>query len=234
VTTADHRWTALSHLAERNKQAWDDLYGATSQPVWGRRPIGFLAEFLDHVTPGIGPGSRVLDAGAGDGRNVETLERTGARVVVCDASRHALRKLRDVVHAKVRCAQCDVSMLPYGDDVFDLVVMTDIIETLPDPEPALAEAHRVLAPGGMLLCNIPGDEDPIADRDMSEVDDEAFLYRGKYFFRFIEADQASAMMRRRGFVVIMAEARTWIEDPHPSFRAYAHEHISNVFLCRKA
>jgi SAM-dependent methyltransferase len=231
VTTADLGWTALSHLAEKNKQAWDDLYGATSQPVWGRRPIGFLAEFLDHVTPGIGRGSRVLDAGAGDGRNVETLERTGARVVVCDASRHALRKVRQVVHARV---QCDVSRLPYGDDFFDLVVMTDIIETLPDPEPALAEAHRVLAPGGMLLCNIPGGEDPIADRDMAEAgDDDAFLYRGKYFFRFIEAQQASTMLRRRGFTVVLAETRAWIEDPHPSFRAYTHEHISNVFLCRK-
>jgi SAM-dependent methyltransferase len=225
----------MSHLAEKNKRAWDDLYGATTQPVWGRRPIGFLAEFLDHVVPGVGSGSRVLDAGAGDGRNVETLERTGAHVVVCDASRHALRKVREVVHAEVRCAQCDLAMLPYGDDFFDLVVMTDVIETLPDPEPALAEAHRVLAPGGMLLCNIPGDEDPIADREMAEVgDEEAFLYRGKYFFRFIEAEQASALLRRRGFTIVLAEARAWIEDPHPSFRAYAHEHISNVFLCRKA
>ena len=224
----------MARLAEKNKRAWDDLYGATSQPVWGRGPIGFLSEFLDHVVPGIGAGSRVLDAGAGDGRNVETLARTGAQVVVCDASRHALRKVRAVVYPAARCAQCDLSMLPYGDDVFDLLVMTDVIETLPDPEPALAEAHRVLAPGGMLLCNIPGDEDPIADRDMAEVeDDDAFLYRGKYFFRFIEAAEASAMLRRRGFTIVLAEARAWTEDPHPSFRAYAHEHISNVFLCRK-
>jgi SAM-dependent methyltransferase len=223
----------VSGLEARNKKAWDDLYGTTPQPVWGRRPIGFLEEFLAYATPALGAASRVLDAGAGDGRNVATLQATGARVSICDASHHGLRKVGALAAAAVRRAQCDLSRLPYRDGVFDFVLMTDVVETLPDPEPALAEARRVLAHGGLLLCNIPGRTDPIVDDAMAPVAGEAFLYRDTYFFRFTDIATATAMLARHGFTMVMAEPRRWIEDPHPAFRSYTHEHISNVFLARK-
>jgi SAM-dependent methyltransferase len=223
----------VAGLEAKNKKAWDDLYGATPQPVWGRRPIGFLEEFLAYVTPPLGSSSRVLDAGAGDGRNVAALEATGARVAICDASHQGLRKVAELRGQTARRAQCDLSRLPYRDGVFDFLLMTDVIETLPDPEPALAEARRVLAPGGMLLCNIPGHADPIADDAMSQVAGESFLYRDTYFFRFTNVDAASAQIARHGFEIVMVESRRWVEDPHPSFRSYAHEHISNVFLARR-
>ncbi len=224
----------VSDLSERNKRAWDDLYGRTDQPVWGRLPIGFLDEFLGYVTPRLGEGSRVLDAGAGEGRNVPTLELTRARVAVCDGSLHGLRKLRAGTGHRVRAAQCDLASLPYDDDVFDLVLMTDVVETLPEPEPALAEVYRVLKPAGLILCNIPGSGDPIADREMAPIDESGYLYRGTYFYRFFDVDRAASILRGRGFEIIRAESRTWTEEAHPSFRAYAHQHISNVFLGRKS
>lgn len=223
----------MSDISNRNKQAWDALYGTTTQAVWGRLPIGFLSEFLGYLTPALGPGSRVLDAGAGEGRNVATLEQSGARVSVCDASRQGLRKIRELVGPGVHCAQCDLSALPYDSGLFDLVLMTDVIETLPDPDPALAEVCRVLKPGGTFLCNIPGDADPIADAEMSQFGDAAYLYRGTYFYRFIEREAADALIRRHGFAIVHAGARAWTEEAHPSFRTYSHQHISNVFLGRK-
>jgi SAM-dependent methyltransferase len=220
-------------LGERNKRAWDDLYGATDQPVWGRLPIGFLHEFLGYVTPTLGPSSRVLDAGGGEGRNVRALEQTRAWVCLCDASAHGLKKVRSVVHARVPCAQCDLGSLPFENDLFDLVLMTDVVETLPDPHPALAEASRVLKPGGMLLCNIPGAGDPIADTEMDVIGEEAYLYRGRYFYRFVDAQAGAELMRQHRFDIARSEARTWTEEAHPSFRAYAHQHVSNVFLAVK-
>ena len=233
ITTTSGLRALMSDISTKNKKAWDELYGTTTQPVWGRLPIGFLSEFLGYVDPTLGSGTRVLDAGAGEGRNVTALEQTGASVSVCDASLHGLRKMREVVHAGVRCAQCDLSALPYADGRFDLVLMTDVIETLPDPEPALAEAARVLKPGGMFLCNIPGDSDPIAEAEMSSLHDASYLYRGTYFYRFIDAEAAAAMLRRHRFEIVHAGQRAWTEEAHPSFRAYSHEHISNVFLARK-
>jgi SAM-dependent methyltransferase len=226
--TADGSSTAS--LSRRNKQAWDELYGRTDRPVWGRLPIGFLDEFLGYVTPDLTAASRVLDAGAGEGRNTPSLEATGARVSACDASLHGLRKLHAAFDASLGCAQCDLSALPFQDGVFDFVLLTDVIETLPDPDSALAEAGRVLKRGGMLLCNIPGRGDPIADQEMSPIDELGYLYQQTYFFRFVDEGAAAATLRSHGFTIAAYGPRRWTEDAHPGFRAYPHEHVSNVFL----
>lgn len=51
---------------------------------------------------------------------------------------------------------CDLSQpLPLGDASFDTVVVSDVMEHLPDPALAWREIARVLAPGGTLLLNVP-------------------------------------------------------------------------------
>ena len=222
--------SSTASLSRRNKKAWDELYGRTDQAVWGRLPIGFLEEFLGYVRPGLGKASRVLDAGAGEGRNTPMLATTGARVSACDASLHGLKKLHAASRARPGCAQCDLSALPFQDGVFDFVLLTDVIETLPDPDSALAEASRVLKRGGKLLCNIPGRADPIADREMSPVDDSGYLYQHTYFFRFFDDEAAVTILQGHGFTIAAAGSRRWMEEAHPGFRAYPHEHVSNVFL----
>lgn len=53
--------------------------------------------------------------------------------------------------------QIDVSVetLPFPDGHFDLVLMTEVIEHLFDPDHALLEIHRVLAAGGVLVVTTP-------------------------------------------------------------------------------
>ena len=65
---------------------------------------------------------------------------------------------------------------------------------------------------------------------MDPLEQQAFLYRGRYFYRFLDADAGAEMMRRHKFDIVRAEPRTWTEDAHPAFRSYSHQHISNVFL----
>jgi SAM-dependent methyltransferase len=217
-------------------RAWDGLYGATSQPVWGRSPIGYLEEFLGYAAPRLRATSRLLDAGGGEGRNVLALERTGAQVSVCDASLQGLRKLGSIAHRRVPCVQCNLLSLPYRSGSFDLVLMADVVETLADPEPSLEEASRVLRRGGMLLCNIPDSTDPVADVDMLQDGRErgVRLYRATYFYRFFDVGTAAEMIRRHGFEIERTEQRAWTEEAHPSFRSYSHQHISNVFLAVRA
>jgi SAM-dependent methyltransferase len=216
--------------SEQYKKAWDDLYGATERLVWGRRPIPFLEEFLAIAARRLTPGSRVLDAGAGEGRNVAALQRTRAAVWACDWSARGLRKLQAVTGGRVGCTRCDLGALSFRDATFDLVLLTDVIETLPDPDPVLAEAARVLKAGGMLLCNIPGCGDPISAAEMRPTGEVGCLDRGTYFYHFIDADAAGDILCRHGFTIAASGARAWRERPHPGFRGYEHEHVSNVFL----
>ena len=46
--------------------------------------------------------------------------------------------------------------LPYDDDSFDLVICTQVIEHVHDPEATVREIHRVLAPGGTALVSTHG------------------------------------------------------------------------------
>lgn len=57
------------------------------------------------------------------------------------------------VRAGVRCE--DVQNLTYADASFDLITHTEVLEHVPDDAAALAELHRVLRPGGLMLFTVP-------------------------------------------------------------------------------
>jgi len=217
-------------LSARNKRAWDDLYGRTPKLVWGDAPIGFIEEFVDVIRPRLDADSTILDAGTGEGRNLNVLLQLPGQVHACDASAHALEKIPAEIRDRVRTTQCDLSRLPYADDTFDFVLITDVIETLPDPDPVLRELARVMKPGGLLLCNIPGLEDEISTVEMTPISDNSYLFQDRYFYRFFTEDEATALLSRNGFAVVKNQVCSWVENEHPEFRGVRHVHTSRVFL----
>ena len=100
------------------------------------------------------PELAVLDAGAGTGFTTEGIvERVPpARVTMLDQSPHQLARAR----AKPALAECpkllgDAETLPFPDDRFDRYVSAGSIEYWPDPQRGIAEAYRVVRPGGTAL-----------------------------------------------------------------------------------
>jgi SAM-dependent methyltransferase len=221
-------------MPQRNQQAWDHLYARTQRPIWGREPVGFLSAVLRDLAP-VGPTECVLDAAAGEGRNLPLLRRLGGRLHACDASAEALRKISPESRAGVELAACDLRALPYPDGAFAFILLSDVVETLPDVEAVLDETVRVLAPGGRLLCNIPGLDDGIAGQEMRPLCDNRYLYQGRFFYQFLEPAEARALLERHGLRIASEETCEWIEPPHPEFRPVSHHHVSRVFLaCRPA
>ena len=51
--------------------------------------------------------------------------------------------------------------LPFEDERFETILMTEVIEHLDDPERALSEVNRVLQPGGMFLVTTPNQQPDI-------------------------------------------------------------------------
>jgi SAM-dependent methyltransferase len=220
-------------LSLTNLRAWDQLYGNTRTLVWGDAPIGFLEEFLPALEGALGPSPRVLDAATGEGRNLSALLRLNAELHACDSASHALDKIPGHLRRRVHATACDLYAMPYGDGSFDAALMADVIETLPIPSRALREIHRILKPGGRLLCNIPGLEDQVAGIDMSPIGTNRFLFQNQYFYRFYTEEQAITLLTASGFGILRNEIRSWSEDPHPGFRGNWHWHTSRVFLVEK-
>jgi SAM-dependent methyltransferase len=124
--------------------------------------------------------------------------------------------------------------MPFPDADFDVVVAVDIVETLPIPEPALRELARVLRPGGVLICNIPGPEDEIAGVDMQTLDEGRYLFQGRFFYQFLSEKDAVALLTSCGLRVRSIRVHSWIEPAHPNFREIPHTHTSRVFLAERS
>jgi SAM-dependent methyltransferase len=99
-------------------------------------------------------GRRVLDAACGEGYGTAILAQGGASAAVGVDIDEAT-----VAHAAQRHGldfrAGDVGALPFEDGSFDLVVSFETIEHVPEPERALDEFARVLAPDGLLVISTP-------------------------------------------------------------------------------
>jgi ArsR family transcriptional regulator len=100
-------------------------------------------------------GKRILDIGTGTGRVLELLGKTAAEGVGVDMSREMLAvaraRLQRAELANCLVRQADMYQLPYPDGAFDVITLHQVLHYAEKPETAIAEAARLLAPGGLLL-----------------------------------------------------------------------------------
>jgi SAM-dependent methyltransferase len=95
-----------------------------------------------------------LEIGAGTGLNLHHYPPKVSELVLTEPGEHMARRLRDTAadaERAVDVVDAPAERLPFEDDRFDTVVSTLVLCTVPDPEAAIAEAARVLRPGGRLL-----------------------------------------------------------------------------------
>ena len=121
-----------------------------------------LAEAL--IEAGIAPGMKVLDVGCGRGEILRRTTELGAQAYGIDYAEVAVRISRGIAAQMqdqaqppdpIGVYQASALYLPFTDNLFDRVLMLDIVEHLYPAElaVALAEARRVLKPGGKLIVH---------------------------------------------------------------------------------
>jgi SAM-dependent methyltransferase len=99
---------------------------------------------------------RVLDAGCGAGYGAAELSYPANSVTAIDLSEDAVTYARDQYPRRnLNCLVASCTALPIADASFDLVVAFEVIEHLTDWRQLLAEAKRVLAPGGQFIVSTP-------------------------------------------------------------------------------
>lgn len=109
----------------------------------------------------------VLDIACGTGIVTERLPRPGRTVVGVDRSPGMLSLAARRVPGGV--VRGDATRLPFASDAVDAVVIVWLLHLLPDPVPVLAEAARVLRPGGVLITTVDKNDAYFAeDSDIAE------------------------------------------------------------------
>jgi ubiquinone/menaquinone biosynthesis C-methylase UbiE len=97
---------------------------------------------------------RVLDIGCGTGAMGLLFAGMGHRVAGIDLSPEMVAKARknaEEQNLSLELHVGDAEHLPFEDNSFDVIVSRHLLWTLPHPEVALKDWHRVLVPGGMVL-----------------------------------------------------------------------------------
>jgi SAM-dependent methyltransferase len=103
-------------------------------------------------------GARVLEVGPGTGRDAAHAASLGAQVTVIDYVAESLvltRRNAEAVGCEIALVHGDALATPFADGSFDVVFHQGLLEHFRDPLPLLRENVRILAPGGVLLVDVP-------------------------------------------------------------------------------
>ena len=98
-------------------------------------------------------GKTVLELATGTGLIAKNIVNAAAHIEATDASAEMiLEAKRDNQSAKLHFSVRDMFCLPYADKSFDVVIVSNALHIVPQPEKALAEIRRVLKDDGVLIA----------------------------------------------------------------------------------
>ena len=116
-----------------------------------------LAQAHHHLAPGVGlTGLRLLDLGCGAGLLSEPMARAGAQVTGVDAAERSIAVARQHaaragLQVDYRCGEVQ-RVLAVGE-MFDVVLLLEVVEHVQDMATFVAKAVAHLAPGGLLVAS---------------------------------------------------------------------------------
>ena len=95
----------------------------------------------------------VLEVATGTGLIAKHIVKAAAHIEATDASVEMIAEAkRNNQSAKLHFSVQDMFHLPYADKSFDVVIVSNALHIVPQPEKALAEIHRVLKDDGVLIA----------------------------------------------------------------------------------
>ncbi|ROT28059.1 methyltransferase domain-containing protein [Micromonospora sp. HM5-17] len=138
-------------LPRNDPRQYDDLADQWWDPDGAFAMLHWLAEARAAlVPPARRPGAVLVDLGCGAGLLAPRVAGRGYRHVGVDLVRSAL--VQAAAHG-VRPVNADVGAVPLADGCADVVAAGEVLEHVPDWSRVVAEAARILRPGGLLVLD---------------------------------------------------------------------------------
>jgi SAM-dependent methyltransferase len=183
---------------EFERSGWERA-AAQYEACWGDTDA-FVEALLDAAV--VGAGTRLLDLACGPGFVSEAAAARGANPVGLDVAEAMVERAR-LRNPRLTFVVGDAQRLELPDASFDAVTMNFGILHLSQPEAALAEARRVLVPGGRLAFTAwVAEGNAVADIVDNAVAEHAVpveLPEGPPFYRFSDPDECRRTLTEAGF-----------------------------------
>jgi SAM-dependent methyltransferase len=196
---------------ELERSGWDRA-SARYEECWTDTTV-FVEALLDAA--GVTRGTRLLDVACGPGFVSQAAAARGAEPVGLDLAPGMIERARRRSPDQ-RFVEGDALALPFEDERFDAVTMNFGILHLSEPERAVAEARRVLVPGGRFAFTAWIEEgNAVAEVVETAVEAHALpveLPEGPPFFRFGDPDECRRALEEAGFAAASFATDTIAHD----------------------
>ena len=135
---------------KENKSFWDR--NAKHYDRFMRKDAAAYMQMYALIRPVV-KAKTVLELATGTGLIARHIVNAAAHIEATDASPEMITEAkRDNQSAKLHFSVQDMFRLPYADRSFDVVIVSNALHIVPQPEKALAEIRRVLKDKGVLLA----------------------------------------------------------------------------------
>ena len=137
-------------LKQEHKNFWDRNAGRYDRFM--RKDRAAYEEMYELIRPVV-KAKTVLELATGTGLIAKNIVNAAAHIEATDASPEMiLEAKRDNQSAKLHFSVQDMFHLPYADKSFDVVIVSNALHIVPQPEKALQEIERVLKDDGVLIA----------------------------------------------------------------------------------
>ena len=135
---------------QKYKDFWDRNAGLYDRFM---RKDGAAYERMYEMIRPVVKAKTVLELATGTGLIAKHIVNAAAHIEATDASAQMIAEAkRDNYSAKLHFSVQDMFRLPYADKSFDVVIVSNALHIVPQPEKALAEIKRVLKDEGILIA----------------------------------------------------------------------------------
>ena len=135
---------------QEHKNFWDKNAGRYDRFM--RKDRAAYDEMYELIRPVVRH-KTVLELAAGTGLIAKHIVNAAAHIEATDASAEMVAEAkRDNHSAKLHFSVQDMFRLPYANQSFDVVIVSNALHIVPQPEKALAEIRRVLKDDGVLIA----------------------------------------------------------------------------------
>jgi SAM-dependent methyltransferase len=152
------------------KQLYSTEYFECGDFRCGHEENAFDPDTMDHLVSentldeiqNLKPQGRFLEVGCAGGAFLNAARKRGYAVEGVELSEDAAGIAKEKFGIKVFAG--DLLDAGFDSAAFDIVYMGDVIEHLPDPVNTLKELHRIIAPGGLLVLELPSQTNTLFSR----------------------------------------------------------------------